>query len=188
MENNLGFTEKARRLINLTESSSVFLNNSLNRVLFKSKCGHLFKEGNLVQICSKISNKALQICQSKESQKKLIFAANGSTLNAFNYPNTHFLIEKDSDGLVSFKNKNLFYLNFCDNFPKSSSIYKQIRDDTKFIVHEVLGSNELFSLESVKYKGRFLASHPDGYVTTCRNNREQITHFYLNVINVSETV
>jgi len=190
IENNLGFSvEKARRLINFTELSTIFLKNKLNKTLFNSKCGNLFKEGNVVQICSKSSNKAIQICSSKENPKKLIFVANGSIINSVDYtpnPSTHFFIEKDSDGLVSFKNKNLFYLNFCDCYKRNNSVYKQILDDTKFVVHEVLGSDELFSLESVKYKGRFLASHPDGTTTTCRNNREEIAHFFLNIINVPD--
>jgi len=187
IETNLGFSEKARRLITLTETSTILLKNNLNRFLFNSKCGDLFKNGNVVQICSKSSNQAIQICSSKDNPKKLIFAANGPTMNDADCPNSYFVIEVDKDGLVSFRNKNQFYLNFYDNyFNKNSSIYKQVLDDTKFVIHEVLGSSELFSLESVKYKGRFLVSYPDGFVTTSRNNREDIAHFYLNLIHAPE--
>ena len=187
IENNFGFNEKAQKLIELTDSSSIYLKNNLNKTLFKSKCSENFKEGYVVQICSRSSRKALQICSDNNNPKQLIFSANGQTKSAVNYPNTLFVIEKDADGYVSFRN-NQFYLNFCDNFSANllkKSKYKKLLDDTKFVVHEVLGSSELFSLESIKYRGRFLVCYPDGFITTTRNNMKENAHFYLNRVDIT---
>ena len=151
----------------------------------------MLQDGSSVQLCSRSSHRSLQICGAKDNPSRLVFVANGP-IGGDALQNTHFLIEKDADGYLSFKNGYLnFYLNFCDNFSASGlsrqSKYAKIRDDTKFRLHEVLGSNEYFSLESMKYKGRFLACHPDGTVTTSRSNSEEVTHFFLNPIRDMST-
>jgi protein involved in sex pheromone biosynthesis len=187
IENGIGLKDKTIKRLNVIESS-IILKNNLNKAIFKSKCRDILKDGNLVQLCSRSSHRSLQICSCKENKKKLIFMANGPVGDGF--PKTHFLIEKDTDGYLSFKSKtDQFYLNFCDNFSSNifrNSKYEKILDDTKFRLHEVLGSNEYFALESIKYKGRFLACHPNGVVTTSRNSREENTHFFLNRIHADD--
>jgi hypothetical protein len=51
-------------------------------------------------------------------------------------------------------------------------------------MHEILGSSEYFALESVKYRGRFLACLPNGSITVTRDKSQEISHFYVHVLFV----
>lgn len=54
----------------------------------------------------------------------------------------------------------------------------------EFRIHEILGSAEYFALESVKYRGRFLACLPNGSITVSRDKSQEISHFYVHVLFV----
>jgi hypothetical protein len=163
--------------------------NGINKALFKSKYREFMKPGNLVQLCSKNSHMSLQICASQNDAQRLILMGNGQIGPQF--PHAHFYIEKDKNEHLKFRN-GAFYLAFDNEIPTilteptnpKAKKHEFIRARNEFRMHEILGSDEHFALESVYFPGRFLAILPDGSITTTRDKAEEKAHFFLHVIQV----
>ena len=56
---------------------------------------------------------------------------------------------------------------------------RAIEARTELRLHQILGSDEHFALESVFYPGRFLAVLADGSVSMCKDKSNDVTHFFL---------
>jgi hypothetical protein len=101
----------------------------------------------------------------------------------------HFAIEKNDN--LKFRNGN-FYIAFDNEVPTilsepthaNAKKHEFIRARNEFRLHEIIGSEENFALESVYYPGRYLAILPDGSVTVSRDKSLEICHFFLHVIAV----
>jgi hypothetical protein len=164
------------------------LTNSLNQSLFvKSKYRDFMKQGNVIQLISKSSHMSLQITKSPNDPNRLILSGNGQV--GTDFINAHFIVEKDpKSGHLKFKNFNNF-LAFDQDIPciLSDAInpkdkYQQMRTRNEFRLHELLGEDEYFTLESVYYPGRYLAVMPDGSITHSRDKSLEITHFCIHLI------
>lgn len=167
------------------------LSNSINRsFVFKSKYRDFMHTGNVVQIISKKSHMSLQICASRNDPNRLILLGNGQI--GLEYLNAHFLIEIDAkSGHYKFRNRNNF-IAYDNDVPcvleekvNPKNNKEAIRARNQFRLHELIGSQEYFALESVYYAGRYLSVLPDGSITTTRNKADESAHFCLNVISVS---
>lgn len=166
------------------------LTNSLNKAFFKNKYREFLKPGNLVQICSKSSHCSLQICQSRNDAQRLILMGDGPIGNTYHH--AHFLIEKDKNENLKFRNGN-HYLAFDNDIPTllcepthpNPKKHEFIRARNEFRLHEIIGSDEHFALESVYSPGRYLAILPDGSITMTKDKSAEITHFFIHVIAVN---
>ena len=166
------------------------LTNSLNKAFFKNKYREFMKPGNLVQICSKTSHCSLQICQSRNDAQRLILMGDGPIGNTYHH--AHFLIEKDKNENLKFRNGN-FWLSFDNDIPTilcepthpNPKKHEFIRARNEFRVHEIIGSDENFALESVYSPGRYLAILPDGSITMTKDKSADMAHFFLHVIAVN---
>lgn len=135
------------------------LTNSINRTIKKSKYRDFMKPGNVVQIISKTSHQSLQICTSRNDPNRLILLGNGQI--GMDFLNAHFLIELDPrSGHFKFKNR-LNYMAFDNDVPcvladvpNPKNSKEAIRARNEFRLHEMIGSDEWFALESVYYPGR----------------------------------
>lgn len=169
------------------------LTNSINRgFVFKSKYRDYIKPGNVVQLVSKNSHMALQICASRNDPNRLILLGNGPV--GIEYLNAHFLIEMNaSNSHLKFRNRNNF-MAYDNDIPcileeklNPKNNKEAIRARNEFRLHEIIGSQEHFALESVYYPGRYLSVMPDGSITSTRNKAEPSAHFCLHIINVVPT-
>lgn len=163
------------------------LTNGINHALFSTKYLKFMKPGNSVEICSKTSHCALQIVQSRNDQTRLILMGDGPI--GPDHRHTHFLIEKNEN--LKFRNGNC-YIAFDNEVPTILSEpthanpkkHEFIRARNEFRLHEIIGSEENFALESVYFPGRYLAILGDGSVTVSRDKSLEICHFFLHVIAV----
>ena len=169
------------------------LTNSINRALFKNKYRDFMKPNNLVQICSKSSHCSLQICQSRNDASRLILMGDGAIDHAHTAHHAHFLIEKDKNNdNLKFRN-GLHYIAFdnevptilCEPTHPNGKKHEFIRARNEFRLHEIIGSDEHFALESIYYPGRYLAILPDGSITVTRDKSADIAQFFLHVIAVN---
>jgi hypothetical protein len=165
------------------------LTNSINRSLFSSKYRDYLLSGNCVQLISKSSHMTLQICASPNDPNRLILMGNGQV--GAQFTNAHFIIEIEPKRRhIKFKNANN-YLAFDSNVPcifsgplNPKSKEDQMRTRNEFRLHEIIGSDEYFALESCFCPGKYLAVLPDGSITITRNKTDENSQFFLNVINV----
>jgi hypothetical protein len=167
------------------------LTNGLNRSLFlKSKYRDYMKNGNTIQLISKNSHMSLQICKSQNDQNRLVLFGNGQIGPEFT--NSHWVIEIDpKNGHYKFRN-GMNYLCFDQDVPciltqppiQPKKISEQIRARNEFRLHELLGSDEHFALESVYYPGRYLSILPDGSISVIRDKSQESSHFFIHVIHV----
>jgi hypothetical protein len=163
--------------------------NSINRTFKKSKYRDFIKHGNTVQLIARSSKMSLQICSSPNDQSRLILYGNGQI--GPDYRNSHYTLELTKrNNHVQFKNLTN-YIAFDNEIPcvlpevlQPKNSKEAIRARNEFRVHEVLGSDEYFSLESVYYPGRYISVLPDGAITVTRNKSDDTTHFCLNIIHV----
>ena len=166
------------------------LTNSLNKVFWKSKFRDYLKAGNIIQLISKTTKMSIQICASNEDPQKLFLIGNGQIGPEFT--SAHFKIEIDpKKGHFKFNNA-INYIAFDIDFPcvlheptqKPKNKHELMRGRNEFRVHEIIGSEEYFALESAYSPGRYLAVLPDGSVSYTRDKSDQRTHFCLTVIYV----
>lgn len=137
------------------------LTNSINRTIKKSKYRDFMKAGNVVQLISKTSHQSLQICTSRNDPNRLILLGNGQI--GIEHLNAHFLIEIDPrNSHLKFKNRNNYMAYDNDvpcilaDVPNPKSPKEAIRARNEFRLHELIGSDEWFALESVYYPGRYV--------------------------------
>lgn len=186
LSNNI--TNKASSIIgreNLTK-----LSNAINRGIFSAKYRDFLKAGNVVQIISKNSRMSVQICASKNDANRLIVQGNGQVGPEFRY--AHFNLVKDpKNGHLKFQNgMNFFALDEPGGVPcilsepthKKPKPHEFIRARNEFRLHEVIGSDEWFSLESVYFPGRYVSITPDGQITVTRDKSDESSHFCLHLI------
>ncbi|CAF1000005.1 unnamed protein product [Brachionus calyciflorus] len=152
-----------------------------------SKYRDFMKAGNVVQFISQSSKMTLQICQSQNDPNRLILLGNGQI--GPEYPATHFLIEADpSTKHLKFSNANN-YICYDNEIPcilrEGNDKFTAIRSRNEFRLHEIIGSDEFFALESVYFPGRYLAVLPDGSITSVKNRADTTSHFCINVIHSS---
>lgn len=167
------------------------LSNSINRTFKKSKYRDFMKHGNVAQIISKSSHQSLQICTSRNDASRLILLGNGQI--GMEYLNAHFLIEVDpKNSHLKFKNRNN-YMAYDNEVPcvlaevlNPKTKQEAIRARNEFRLHEIIGSDEYFALESVYYPGRYLSILADGSITSTRDKADEKAHFCLHVINVPQ--
>lgn len=161
--------------------------NSINQSFYsKSKYRDFLKHGNVVQLLSKSSHRAMQICASPNDPSRMILLGNGQIGNEFF--GGHFSVEVESSKKhLKFRNGNN-YICFDNQIPcvlrETNTSHKVIKARNEFRLHEILGSDEYFALESVFYPGKYLAILPDGSITTTKNRAEENAHFCINVITV----
>ncbi|RMZ94341.1 hypothetical protein BpHYR1_027947 [Brachionus plicatilis] len=163
------------------------LTNSINQSFYtKSKYRDFLKQGNVVQLLSKSSHRALHICSSPNDPSRMVLLGNGQIGNEFF--GAHFTVEVEgSKKHLKFRNGNN-YICFDNQIPcvmrETNTSHNVIKARNEFRLHEILGSDEHFALESVFYPGRYLAILPDGSITTTKNRADENTHFCINVITV----
>lgn len=156
-----GLTNTAGSIVgreNMTKFS-----NSINRTFKKSKYRDFMKAGNVVQLISKNSHMSLQICASRNDPNRLILLGNGQI--GIEYLNAHFVIEVDPrNSHLKFKNRNN-YMAYDNEVPcvlaevvNPKNSKEAIRARNEFRLHEIIGSDEWFALESVYYPGRYIIS------------------------------
>ena len=168
------------------------ISNSLNRTFKQAKYRDFLKSGNVIQLISKTSHNSLQICASQNDPNRLILLGNGQIGEEFfnahftlirgikaihnnliiksNLENFLFQIIQDKNDHLKFQNR----LNFlaCDEpgipcvlseptKPKPKP-YEYIRARNEFRLHEIIGSEEWFALESVYFPGRYISITPEG--------------------------
>lgn len=167
------------------------LSNSINRTFKKSKYRDFMKPGNVVQMISKSSHQSLQICASRNDPGRLILLGNGQI--GMEALNAHFLIEVDPrNSHLKFKNRNN-YIAYDNDVPcilaevvNPKSSKEALRARNEFRIHEIIGSDEWFALESVYFPGKYLSILPDGSITSTRDKSLESAHFCLHVINVPQ--
>jgi hypothetical protein len=166
------------------------LTNGLNRSLIKSKYREYMKNGNTIQLISKNSHMSLQICKSQNDSNRLVLFGNGQI--GPEYTNSHWVIEIDpKNGHYKFRN-GMNYLCFDQDVPciltqppiQPKKTSEQIRARNEFRLHELLGSDEHFALESVYYPGRYLSILPDGSISVTRDKSQESSHLFIHVIHV----
>ncbi len=167
------------------------LSNSINKTFLKSKYRDFLKAGNTVQIISKVSRMSLQICSSQNDPNRLILNGAGQIgPEAFN---SQFMIETDpKENHLKFRN-HLHYIAFDQDVPcvlaepttKPKHKSEYIRTRNEFRMHEVIGSDEYFALESVYFPGKYISILADGSIAVSRNKADESTHFCLNVLTVN---
>lgn len=155
----------------------------------------------MLQLCPRSNHMTLNIASSEQEPDEFTIRGDGQIGD--NYPNAHWTIEIDKRGHLSFRNGNN-YLAFDDRIPKILTYFSPETTTTpnhqhtkskkhnkfikrhkhKFRLHEILGSSEFFSLESVKYRGRYLACLPNGHISVTRDKVQEISHFYVHIIFV----
>lgn len=167
------------------------MSNSLNQIFSKSKYREFMKPGNVIQLVSRSSHRALQICSSLNDPNRLVL--NGQGQIGAEFANAHFVIETEPKNKhLKFKNR-LSYVAFDNDYPcilseptgKPKHKSEYIRARNEFRLHEVIGSDEYFSLESVYFPGKYLSVLPSGELTVSRNKADESTHFYIHVVNVN---
>jgi hypothetical protein len=109
----------------------------------------------------------------------------------------HFsLIRVAENGHLKFQNgMNFFSLDEPGGVPcilseptgKKPKKHEFIRARNEFRVHEVIGSNEWFCLESVYFPGKYVAILPDGSITVTKNKAEETAHFSMFLIQEHPT-
>lgn len=180
-------TNGASSIIGRTNATK--LTNSINQSLFvKSKYRDFMKNGNTIQLLSKNSHCSLQIMRSTNNDG-LIVIATGQI--GGQYPNAHWVLEKLPNGNLRFRNGQNF-LAFDNEIPcimtqppiQPKKTSEQIRARNEFRLHELLGSDENFALESVYYPGRYLSILPDGGVSVTKDRSLESAHFFVHVIHV----
>ena len=101
-----------------------------------------------------------------------IFKGNGQI--GPEYQNAHLKVIKDKDGHYKFQSGlNFFAMDEPKGVPcvlseptsKKPKPYEFIRARNEFRLHEVIGSEEWFALESVYFPGKYVAITPDGRIT-----------------------
>lgn len=163
------------------------LTNSINQSFYtKSKYRDFLKQGNVVQLLSKTSHRALHICPSPNDPSRMILLGNGQIGNEFFAG--HFTVELDgSKKHLKFRNGNN-YVCFENQIPcvmrETNTSHNTIKARNEFRLHEILGSDEHFALESVFYPGKYLAILADGSITAIKNRADESAHFCINVITV----
>lgn len=167
------------------------LTNSINQSFYsKSKYRDYLKQGNVVQLLSKTSHRALHICPSPNDPSRMVLLGNGQI--GSEYFGGHFTVEVEgSKKHLKFRNGNN-YICFENQIPcvmrETNASHNVIKSRNEFRLHEILGSDEHFALESVFFPGRYLAILADGSITTTKNRADESTHFCLNVITVIPTI
>lgn len=165
------------------------LSNAVNRTIYNAKYREYAKTGNVVQLISKNSHMSLQICSSQNDPNRLIILGNGQI--GPEYPNAHFTVIKDKNGHFRFQNAlNFFAMDEPRGVPcvlsepttKKPKPYEFIRARNEFRIHEVIGSEEYFSLESVYFAGKYVSITPDGSITVTNDKSDVSTHFCLHLI------
>ena len=134
---------------------------------------------------------SLQICSSQNDPNRLILNDAGQIgPEAFN---SQFMIETDpKENHLKFRN-HLHYIAFDQDVPcvlaepttKPKHKSEYIRTRNEFRMHEVIGSDEYFALESVYFPGKYISILPDGSIAVSRNKADESTHFCLNVLTVN---
>lgn len=166
------------------------ITNSINKTLFSAKYREFIKAGNTIQLVSKFSHMCVQICCSANDSSRLILYGNGPL--GIEHTNSHLTIEIDpKNNHVKFKNL-LNYLAFDNEVPcvlaettkAKPSKHEYIRARNEFRIHEVIGSDEYFSLESCYFPGKYISILKDGGITVTRNKADETTHLSINVIHV----
>lgn len=167
------------------------LTNGINKAFFvKSKYRDIMKHGNTIQLLSKNSHMSLQMSRSQNDPNRLVLFGNGQIGPQFT--NTHWVIEVDPrNGHYKFRN-GMNYLSFDQNVPciltqppiEPKDNKDRIRARNEFRLHELIGSDEHFALESVYYAGRYLSILPDGSVTVSQDKSLESTHFCVHIIHV----
>lgn len=165
------------------------LANSLNQIFTTTKYRDYMKAGNTIQLISKTSRLALQICASQNDPNRLILLGNGQI--GPNYMNSQLVIECDKKtNHYKFKNYRNF-IAFDQDVPciipepvNPKHNWEKMRTRNEFRIHEVIGSDEYFCLESVYSPGRYLSVTPQGDITVSRNKTDESTQFCLHVIHI----
>lgn len=167
------------------------LANSINKVVYSAKYRDILKPGNVVQLISRTSHMSVQICASPNDLSRLIILGNGQI--GPDHRNSHFsVIKEPKHGHFKFQNgPNFFAMDEPNGIPcvlaeptgKKPKKHEFIRARNEFRIHEVIGSEEWFSLESVYFPGKYVAITPDGSITTVvKNKADETTHFCLHLI------
>ena len=165
------------------------LANSINQIFTTTKYRDYMKAGNTIQLISRTSRLAVQICASQNDPSRLIVLGNGQV--GPEYLNSQLVIEFDKKtGHYKFKSYRN-YLAFDQDIPciipepvNPKHNWEKMRSRNEFRIHEVIGSDEYFCLESVYSPGRYLAVTPQGDITVSRNKTDEATQFCLHVIHV----
>lgn len=193
-------TSHINKLMNtITNKSASFIgrenltnmSNSINKIFSKAKYRDFLKAGNTIQLISRNSHRSLQICASQNDPNRLIL--NGQGQVGTEYTNSHFVIETEpKHGHLKFRNRQT-YIAFDQDVPcvlseplnpKHKSEY--IRARNEFRIHEIIGSDEYFALESVYYPGKYISILPNGDITVIKNKADESTHFYVHIIHVHQ--
>lgn len=166
------------------------LTNAANQAIFKANYRDLMKAGNVVQLIAKLSGQSVQICASQNDPNRLIVLGNGPV--GVEYRHAHFnLIKIKDNGHYKFQNGlNFFSLDEPGGIPcvlsepthPKPKKHEFIRARNEFRLHEVIGSNEWFCLESVYFPGKYVAILPDGSIAITKNKSEEQAHFSLFLI------
>lgn len=166
------------------------LTNAANKAIFKANYRDLMKAGNVVQLIARLSEQSIQICASQNDPNRLIILGNGPV--GPEYRHAHFnLIRIKENGHLKFQNgSNFFALDEPGGIPcvlaepthKKPKKHEFIRARNEFRLHEVIGSEDWFCLESVYFPGKYVAILPDGSITVTKNKAEEQAHFRLFLI------
>lgn len=166
------------------------ISNSINRAIWTSKYREDMKAGNIVQLVSRNSHQAVQICASQNDPNRLIVLGNGQI--GPEHRNSHFSV-------IKIKNNSHFKFQNGPNFlalnepagipcvlsepthPKPKPV-EFIRARNEFRLHEVIGSDEWFCLESVYFPGKYVSIMPDGGITVSKNKDDFSCHFGVHLI------
>jgi len=133
---------------------------------------------------------ALQIMASQNDQSRLILYGNGQV--GPNFSSSQFVLEVDKKtNNLKFRNYRNFIAFDNDDIPcvlaeiaNPQNNSQKMRNRNQFRLHEILGSEEHFTLESVYSPGRYLAVTPDGSITVSKNKTDESTYFCIHVIHV----
>lgn len=166
------------------------ISNSINRAIWTSKYREDMKPGNIVQLISKNSHLAVQICASINDPNRLIVLGNGQI--GPDHRNAHFnVIKVKSNSHFKFQNgPNFLSLDEPGGIPcilsepthPKPKPHEFIRARNEFRLHEIIGSDEWFALESVYFPGRYLSIMPDGAITITKNKDDVSCHFGVHLI------
>lgn len=181
----------------LGRESLAKLSNSINSTFFNTKYKEFLKPGNIVQIISRSSHMSIQICSSQNDPNRLIVLGNGQI--GPEQQNSHFTVVIDpKNGHLKFQNGlNFLALDEPGGVPcilsepthtkPKPKPHEYIRARNEFRLHQIVGSDEWFALESVYFGGKYISITPDGSIGITKNKAEETSHFCLHVIYVHPT-
>lgn len=169
------------------------MSNSINQAFNKNKYRDLLRNGNVVQLLSRNSHKALEICSVPNYPTKLAVYGGGQIGPEFT--NAHFVININPENKhIAFQNMNNYLgmsvNNFIPEIVNESEIIEKTKKKTKIIrmgriefrLHEIFGSDDFFALESVHATGFYLCVTEQGLVQVTKNKSDPIAHFQLHLI------